>query len=623
MNLIDSFFVALGFKTDTKGLDELKTQAEGAKTALMGVIGIATVAAAGITGLVHSVAEGMAEMNDFAEINEVSAAAVDALGKAAVQNNSSLDAVKSSIQGINRVIGEAAIGVGRGAKTFEKLGLSAKDSAGNIKDANAMMNEVADKIAGKSRQEQIATLEKLGIDRSMIMMMKDGAEEFQKIKDDALGNAIFTDADYARADEISKLFVKAKGTVGAFTKQIAVGLFPVVQNALKGYLDWFKASKKATADTFLIAVKALAAGIAFLWDWVMRLATGVKSLAQWLMSFKTVTYAAYVALALFLGLKTYSFFVSTAAAIRVAVGAMWAFARATAAASLSAVLIPAAIGLILLALVALVDEIVNFKEGNESFIGDLVAQYPMLGQAIQMMSDAIAAVWQYLVDLFNTIQPALAELASAWFALMMAFGPLLEIVWQVFKVVASFLIPIFLFLATVVLQAFAGVIGDIATMLAWIVTKAASAVKFIAEFFTVGFTAVRDFVFSIFNAIGEFIDKWVGKIGGVIKWVGGLVGSKEVTGAVNTTLTNGGNTPGAVPSAGTGSSLPSTTNAPIGVAATPQTGRGNTTVTAPTTITASIQVNSSDPNAAGKSVKDALENWQRDGIRNAQSAVRL
>lgn len=618
MNVIESFFVALGFKSDTQGLDELKEQANGAKTALLGVVGIATAVAAGITGMVHTVASSMADMNDFAEINEVSASAVDALGKAAAMNNSSLEAVKSSIEGITKVTGEAAIGIGRGAMTFEKMGLSAKDASGNIKDANAMMDEVADRLVGKSRQEQLATLAKLGIDKSMILMMKDGAEKFREIRDEATAGAMFTDEDYARADEIDKLFKKAKGSVGAFTKQIAVGLFPVVQGALKAYLDWFKASRKATSDVFLRAIKALAAGVAFLWDWVARLYTGIKALIDWLRSLRVVMYAAFAALVLFAGLKTYTLFLEISAAVRVAVGAMWAFTRATTAASLSALIIPAAIGLVILALVALVDEFVNFKEGNESFLGDLVEQYPMVAKAVELVSDAIGAVFTWLQDMYNTLKPALSDMVSAWLGLFAALGPLLQIFWEIFKIVASLLVPVFLFLATVVIQAFAGVILDIATMLAWIMTKAAGAVTAIAEFFKTGFTAVRDFVFGIFDSIGKFIDKWVDRIGGVIKWVGSLVGSKEVSGVVNNTGSANGS-----PAGGAAPSLALPGYGPIGVAATPQAGSGAAPVTVNTPVNAQITVTAPDAAAAGASIKEALNNWQRDGIRNAQSQVRL
>jgi hypothetical protein len=111
------------------------------------------------------VAEGIDELGDFAELEQVSVEALQEIGYAAQLNGSSLEALKGSVSGVNKTVGEAALGIGRGAQTFEKLGMSAKNADGSIKSFDQVLEEVAGKMEGLSRQEQIALAEKLGIDK--------------------------------------------------------------------------------------------------------------------------------------------------------------------------------------------------------------------------------------------------------------------------------------------------------------------------------------------------------------------------------------------------------------------------------------------------------------------------
>jgi len=166
--VIKEFLVGLGFQIDEAGLSKFSSGITNA-TIAVGAIGAAAVAAAGvITSFVAGVADKFDAIGDLADRVNTTAESVMRLGYVATLTGSSVDAANSSIEGLSRVAGEAALGIGRGAKIFETLGLSAKDSNGDLKDASVLMADIGNKIKDMGRGEQIAILSKLGIDPTMI-----------------------------------------------------------------------------------------------------------------------------------------------------------------------------------------------------------------------------------------------------------------------------------------------------------------------------------------------------------------------------------------------------------------------------------------------------------------------
>jgi phage-related protein len=166
--VIKEFLVGLGFKIDEAGLSKFSSGITNA-TIAVGAIGTAAVAAAGaITAFVSGVADKFDAVGDLADRVNTTVESVMRLGYVATLTGSSVEAANSSIENLSRIAGEAALGLGRGAKVFQDLGLSAKDSNGNLKDTSVLMAEIGDKIKDMGRGEQLAVLSKLGIDPTMI-----------------------------------------------------------------------------------------------------------------------------------------------------------------------------------------------------------------------------------------------------------------------------------------------------------------------------------------------------------------------------------------------------------------------------------------------------------------------
>lgn len=592
-NVIDSFLVALGFQTDTSGAEDYKKSLESVGSVLTQVASAATGIAAAVGWAVHKAAESMGELYSFAELNEVSARSMEALGKIAVENDGSLEGMKSTVQSLNKVIGEAVLGVGRGAMTFEKLGIAAKNADGSVKNVDDILSDVADKMQGMSRQEQLALGSKLGIDPQFVKVLAQGSENLAQLRQEAELFNPFKEEDYEMADKVDKLFTKATKSIGTFAKQIAVSVFPVIKQMLEGYIAWFKEFRKSGTETFSTGLKVLVAVLQTMWDWTVRVVTVVRDVVQWFTQFKVVTWAAGAALAAFVAIKTYSFFMDAAKGIIGLTRTLMAF-------NASALLIPMLIGGIILAVALLIDEFVNFKEGNDSFLGDLVKDYPQLLTVINAISDGVAGVINWMQGLFGELMPAFSGLGEA-------LGNLFTALWPAIQFGFSVITTMFEGVLQVVMWVAKGIVGIIAA-------EIGLAVKIV--------TGLVDALAGTFNWLSDKITSVVGAIKTAVEWVGKVAGMDSVK--VAATAQSSGATGAGTGGAGMGANALAATGALGYAAAGPSVGgstvsnSNNTNVTVP-----NINITTSDPVKAGQSVREELNKANRSSVRNGQSAVLL
>lgn len=578
-NILESFFVALGFEVDTDKIDEFKKKTEELRESAITLGSIFTGAAAGIGLLVEGVASAMGDISSFAELNEVSSRSVAALGRIAAENDGSLEGMKSTIQSLNRTIGEAALGVGRGAMTFEKLGLSAKGADGHVKKVDEILGDVADKMQKMSRQEQIAMAEKLGIDPQFVKVLEKGSANLAKLREEAELMNPFSEKDYELADQVDKQFMKAKATVGTFAKMLGVSLLPTVNEVLKGYLEWFKASRKATSEETIRGLKLMAGAVGTVWDWMMRLIHGLKNVYDWLVQFKAATYLAGAALAAFVSIKAYEFATRFGAALFTLTQRMLAF-------NASAMVIPAIIGAIILAVGLLIDDYVNWKEGNDSLIGGLVKQFPWLLEMIQGIERGVGALVDFWLEQWNTLKEPVGDLVgSLWQLTSVLFEALWPVVKTIFKGWAYIMAAVIPVVATLVSWIAVGLVNAIATAIGWIDSATQKVTGFI------------EMVMGAINKVGQLL---------------GLTGDNKVN--VSSSSSGGTTSQPVNPLSSSGGVL--------GMAGNNY--NQNSSVTQTTQITGTtIQISSTDPAKSGESVRSELERMHRQTVRNGQSAVAL
>ena len=202
-------------------------------------------------GFIQKSAEGFERISHLANRVNTTADAVQKLGYIAQFTRSSVAAAELSLDGLNRAAGEAYLGVGRAKKIFEKIGLSVKDSNGQLKDTSKLMGELSEKIKPLERGEQLAVLEKLGIDKTMIEALTTDTSKLAA-ENDQLYKAFGLNVD--KASDSSVELIDAMGKVHR--------VFNVFKDAIaSAFFDQFKGGFDSFRQQLLVILPKLAESI--------------------------------------------------------------------------------------------------------------------------------------------------------------------------------------------------------------------------------------------------------------------------------------------------------------------------------------------------------------------------
>lgn len=384
-SIIGKFFGVLGFKVDHHGVNEFKESLEHVKHAVEGLLMIEL--GERIYEFVERSIGAAAAVNDFAEVTEMTAEKVDALGRVAIEHSSNLDAMKGAIMGVYRATGQAALGIGRNVKLFQTLGIHAKDSSGHVKSAETVMEELADKFQSMDMAKVIGTAGRLGIDPMIAKAMKEmGAEGWRKEVGEAMSKGLLSNHDYEQADKTEKTFKRLHLVLGQITSLVANQLAPWVRKAVDAFEKFVIQNKIAFVNKLHAAMKFLSDVLSTLWSWGERIFDVMGRLYSRMDASRKAGEAFRLVLIAIAAVET----AQVIGKVADAVNNLWkAFTAILKVLGLMSLLV-VAVGLLL-------EDWLAFQRGEESLIGDLQTKWPAAFKVIQTAMEGLLSVWNDIV----------------------------------------------------------------------------------------------------------------------------------------------------------------------------------------------------------------------------------
>lgn len=572
--LIDEYLVKLGVVGDTKQADEyrasLMSVAKGATAAVAAI----TAAFAALSGYFASALSDLAELSVQAQEADVSVAFLQNLGYAAMQSNSSIEAARSSIQGLNRVMGEAQNGVGRGAKAFEKFGIAVKDAHGQALDMGQVLGQIQAKLQTLSRPQQIAMLSRLGIDPSMRQLLTSTSDELEKLFNRSREWGTFTDEQADAANSLNDQFNDLKYGVGQFRTMIAVSLVPAMSEVLTQFKEWFSANRELIGQGLTRLFSLLQAGVGVIWnvaDFFNRVIEGTVGWSN---------------------------------ALKILAG-VWLVLNAS---MLANPITWITAGVIALALA--IDDLMTYMKGGESILGDFWRP------VIEWGGQAMTAIR----DWWGTLEPVFSQIADAIGPLMTALAPVIEFIASL---VGGVLVEAWRMFGEFVKFTLEGVLSLIKVVTAALTGDWGAAIDEIKN----SFGNLWDFIKTIFGNILNLGSNVASKVGGFFK---GLFGGKSISDAASDAAGAVANaqaaaTPVAQGGQGATAALPAPAAPATGTAATGAPGAaqraGNTTVSNSGNVTVTQTINTTDPERAGQIAAQSIEENARRATANTLPAV--
>ncbi|EFF76103.1 phage tail tape measure protein [Achromobacter piechaudii] len=305
---------------------------------------LATVAASKALETFNNHVQTVEQIRNTSEALGVAIEDVDAFGKAIERMGGDAQGARDSLTDMAESIGEALQDVESGrAKTFKALGISLKDVNGNAKNAVLGMVELAGAVEGMGREQAVFRIKELGItdNRSVELLLK-GRQEVERMLRVQKEQGVVTKESAERVRVYSESLAKLKQSAGVATSGIVDWILPAV--------TWFIEKLDAVVS------------------WMNRHDTFVKGF--------------------FIGLATILTAMFLPAVIS-ATAAVWALI-----APFLAVAAPIAAVVALFAL--LYDDVMNFLDGNDSLIGQISEKYPIVGETVKAMAEAVVAAFEWV-----------------------------------------------------------------------------------------------------------------------------------------------------------------------------------------------------------------------------------
>lgn len=265
---------------------------------------------------------------------------VDAFGSAMERLGGDAQGARDSLTDMAESIGEALQDVESGrAKTFDALGVSLRDVDGDSIGAIEGMMRLADAVQGMSEGEAVFRIKELGItDNRTVEAILKGRKELERLM-----------AVQKAANPLTKEQVER-------AKQL--------NDVLGG---WRNSVKGAASQFFDMLIPALTKAI----EWL-------TVIVDWAGEHKDFVVGFFGAIA--------------AVVAAIYLPAMIAAAAATLAATWPILAIGAAIIAAAAAFALIYDDIMNFIDGNDSMIGQMIQDYPIIGQMIDLVVSAFKSL---------------------------------------------------------------------------------------------------------------------------------------------------------------------------------------------------------------------------------------
>lgn len=246
-----------GVNRASSDLNKFRADAEKAGKA----IGIAIAAAATATAyLVKQSIDNADAMTKMAQSTGIAIDKLSGLSFSARLSGVEADALGSAMVKLTKGMADAAVGTGEAMRGYEALGINIRDASGNLKSADVVLAEVAEKFAGMADGANKTALAVSIFGKSgaaMIPLLNSGASGLKEMHDEAAKLGLVLDGETGRAaerfnDNLTRLNAVKEG----FVNQIMQAMLPSLENLSKAMYE--SAANGNTLETSMKGLRVVA-----------------------------------------------------------------------------------------------------------------------------------------------------------------------------------------------------------------------------------------------------------------------------------------------------------------------------------------------------------------------------
>ncbi len=280
-NILQSYLIKLGTSVDRKGLDGF-VGAVTSGISTLAKFGAATVGAfGGVQAWIMKLASSEDAVGDFAERVGVSVENIKRLGYVATLSGSSTGAMQNALENLSSMAGRAAMGMEGAERIFKDIGLNIRNSNGDIKSATELLDGLGQVLAGMDRNSQIAALDRLGIDRSLLQALTTDVSGL-KAEFNSLADAAGVDFEKTKnaASVLSNEIDRTTTFIGLAAQVLGTDLMGETAELLRRLREWIREHAAEIRGFIGTAVKVIRAGAIVVGTILTRVGEGLAFLHE-------------------------------------------------------------------------------------------------------------------------------------------------------------------------------------------------------------------------------------------------------------------------------------------------------------------------------------------------------
>lgn len=269
---------------------------------------IGTTIVGSLFAVTKAVADNADQIDLLAKRTGVTREELQKLAYAAMQEGSSIESVSTSLVRLSRNMLNAVRGTEEAKMAFEALGIQIKDANGQLRSADQVMMDIADRFASMTNDTERAAVAMQLFGRGgaeIIPLLRNGRDGIQELKDEAeaLGY-VLSEEDVKILEKLGDELAAVRVGFGSISRQIAADVAPAFLRMATMTKDLFKWIHLLPDDLRkLVSNGALAAGTILTLGGVMAiLIAKIAALRKELMGLGTTFGATIAWAAVFLAL---------------------------------------------------------------------------------------------------------------------------------------------------------------------------------------------------------------------------------------------------------------------------------------------------------------------------------
>jgi hypothetical protein len=379
MATVRELITKLGFKTDTKSIDEFDGHITNAKTSILALTAAIGTATTAMVLFIESAAKAGDRLDKLRDIIGMTTQNYQLLEGAANLAGIENDEFSKSLQLFARSIGMARQGMGQYIKQFAILGINLRDSNGQVKSNKDLLLEVADAFKNKlTNSVDRAAVSQLLFGRSgakLINFLEGGSKGVKAAMAEYKEYAFILDKQAIKqSKELTDRQFLLSAAFKGLKNEIGVGMMPVMKRIINETLKWIKTNRKLITSTLIKFFKSMIVVAKVLGKTMVVLIDAIKYAVQ---IWKDLNEAFGMTVKIITGLLALQILAKIKMFKRLITGGLGI-----------AKFILSPVGMITTAIVALLlvlDDLAVYLTGGKSLIGTVIKKFPIVGTVLKKM----------------------------------------------------------------------------------------------------------------------------------------------------------------------------------------------------------------------------------------------